>query len=423
MPKLINVAGKIKDTRKRLGMTQKEFILNVSKQLNLNSPLNVSLASQWESSLKNRANPTDAQLAAIALLTSRPWETMWWFMRDDIDHIRGFVLYPNGQFSIAPPDLSPEQEEELHTGLATNLKTSPNEPISKELIAWIKEPSEMWTLYVPLNEDRKPSNSHKKKLRDSVVNQGEICQSCEFRNHKFVKFCTQCGELMDSKRSDESGLINLIFPPKNSEDSVSIVIGDGNYSSQKNESNSLPNRTGFQVSQGLEVGDLVNFPALSISQYQSSNAGLQKDDNNEHLTNFWSAIKFFATDDHAIPIDHFNQRIQAGAISQLVNYFDGERAIQVVIIRRNLELRTLRKSLQTKMMELCFIDRMKKRTSKKLIVVSSLEKGLNLDPLTQNLGELIRSSELLGVAIQFTSGPLQVAECIAAFKTKNNISD
>jgi hypothetical protein len=122
-------------------------------------------------------------------------------------------------------------------------------------------------------------------------------------------------------------------------------------------------------------------------------------------------------------MDHFNQRIQAGAISQLVNYFDGERAIQVVIIRRNLELRTLRKMLQTKMMELCFIDRMKKRTSKKLIVVSSLEKGLNLDSLTQNLGELIRSSELLGVAIQFTSGPLQVAECIAAFKTKNNISD
>ena len=44
MPKLINVAGKIKDTRKRLGLTQKDFILAVSKKLHLSTPLNDSLA-------------------------------------------------------------------------------------------------------------------------------------------------------------------------------------------------------------------------------------------------------------------------------------------------------------------------------------------------------------------------------------------
>lgn len=61
---------------------------------------------------------------------------------------------------------------------------------------------------------------------------------------------------------------------------------------------------------------------------------------------------------------------------------------------------------------------MKKRTSKKLILVSTYEKGLKLYRLEEHLDELIHSSELLGVQIQFASGPLEVAEKIADFRTQ-----
>jgi transcriptional regulator with XRE-family HTH domain len=419
MPKLINVAGKIKDTRKRLGLTQKDFILAVSKKLNLSTPLNESLASQWESNLKNRANPTDEQLAAIAELTSRPWDTMWWFMRDDIDHKRGYELYPDGQFTIAPPDMLPEQEEELLAGMAAEHKARYSAPIANKLLAWKTEPSTMWSLYEP--PEQPIINSQQRALGIAGLIPGTPCKSCGYKNPDLKKFCANCGNQLLSE-----GIGGLLS-------SSAFAIGGKSHKPEsmtigapvKNAllSKAPLKRSGLFVSRGPIVADLVDFPALPPARPNTNEFETAEDYDIEVGKNFWAAVKFFASNDCFIPTEHFNQKIQTGAISQHVNYFDGDRAIQVITIHRHTEMRTLRRSIQNKMMELCFIDRMKKRTSKKLILISTFEKGLKLLKLEENLDELIHSSELLGVHVRFASGPLEVAEGIAAFKTHKTFLD
>jgi transcriptional regulator with XRE-family HTH domain len=425
MPKLINLAGKIKDTRKRLGMTQKQFILEVSKKLYLTTSLNESLASQWESNLKNRAKPNDEQLAAIAELTSRPWETIWWFMRDDIDHKRGYELYPNGQYTIAPPDLSAEEEEEILAAMAAKHKAAYSEPITPKLTAWKTEPSTMWSLYHP--PEPKPIAPVDRALGIAGLLPGTPCKHCGFKNQQIAIACGNCGAAIDA-----TGIRGGLFLGKGFGSSGGL-LSSGLTSSGgipppdtlkkttdglNKYQNTIGNQKGLVVPRGPGVSDYVEFPELPPLRPQSSEHDFLEDAEIENNNNFWSAVKFFASNDHYLSIEHFNQRIQTGAISQYVNYFDGDRAIQVTLIRRHTELRVLRRVLQTRMMELCFIDRMKKRTSKKLILVSTYEKGLKLYRLEEHLDELIHSSELLGVQIQFASGPLEVAEKIADFRTQ-----
>ena len=74
-------------------------------------------------------------------------------------------------------------------------------------------------------------------------------------------------------------------------------------------------------------------------------------------------------------------------------------------------------------MELCFIDRMKKRTARKMVLISTFETDLNLERLEEHLKPLINSSELIGVQVQFASGPVQVAKKIAAFKIDKTPTD
>jgi transcriptional regulator with XRE-family HTH domain len=412
MPKLINLAGKIKDTRKRLGMTQKQFIFEVSNKLYLSTTLNESLASQWESNLKNRAKPTDEQLAAIAQLTSRPWETMWWFMRDDIDQKRGYELYPNGKFTIVPPDLTPDQEEELLAQLAAENRAAYSEPIAKELTCWLKEPSTMWSLYHP--PEPKPIVPVERALGIAGLLPGTPCKHCGYKNQQIAIACGSCGAAIDAT-GIRGGLLSDTKPTNDqgSSDSLEKAVSDLN-----KDQKTLLKRGGLVVSRGPVASEFVEFPALPPSRPQTSEHDFSVDAELENIKNFWSAIKFFANNDHYLSTEHFNQRIQTGALSQYVHFFDGDRAIQVVSIDRTSEIRKLRKTLQTRMMELCFIDRMKKRTSKKMILVSTYEKGLKLHRLEEHLAELIHSSELLGVQVQFASGPLEVAEKIASFGTQ-----
>lgn len=417
-------------------MTQKDFILAVSKKLYLSTPLNDSLASQWESNLKNRANPTDEQLAAIAELTSRPWETMWWFMRDDIDHKRGYELYPDGNFTIAPPDLSAEQEEELLAGMAAEHKEKYSAPIADKLLAWRAEPSTMWSLYEP--PEQPIINSQQRALGIAGLLPGTPCKSCGYKNPDMTKFCANCGNTTQTEGI--GGLISRrvaaigggFYEPESTtigglnSAQVSAFLASNETPGSKNQlAISIANqkRNAFVASRGPVVGDFVDFPKSPMTHVQADEFDLENESHIERRNNFWAAVKFFASNDHFLSTDNFNQKIQTGAISQTVSYFDGDRAVQVIAINRDTEIGACRRSLQTRMMELCFIDRMKKRTSKKLILVSTYEKGLNLDTLVKRFEELIHSSELLGIQVHFASGPLEVAENIAAFKALQTPTD
>ena len=430
MHKLINVAGKIKAFRETLGMTQTEFIVAVSQKLAETTknpslaaklrakPMNPSLASQWESNVKNRANPSQEHLKAIALLSDKPWETMWWFMRDDIDYKRGYELYPDGHATIAPADMSPEDEEEMLNWIAEEQAKHDATP-SKELTAWMQDEDRMWDLHVKGRFSEEEQNRQRRMLGILSLLPHEPCPSCGGINANIAKKCEYCAHKLES--------IQAIVKPVESK--AQVIVGNTKNAvpvvgvlNEAQKTLVVPSKQGglnalaLMARQGPVVADFVEFPPLPPLRQQTSLQESEEDFGMQTANNFWSAVKFFTSTDHFIPNEHFGQRVQAGVLSQYVNYFDGDRAIQVAVIHRDTEIRSLRRSLQTKMMELCFVDRMKKRTSKKMVLVTSFEKGLKLERLEKHLEELSNSSELLGVQIQFASGPLEAAEMIAAFK-------
>ena len=434
MHKLINVAGKIRSFRETLGKTQTEFIIAVSQKLAETTknpalaaklrvkPLNPSLASQWESNLKNRANPSAEQLKAIALLSDRPWETMWWFMRDDIDYKRGYELYPDGTANIAPPDLSEQEIEEMQRYLAEENSKHDATP-SKELIAWIQDDDKMWDLHVKGKFSEEEQNRQRRQLGVFSLLAHGPCPSCSGINSNIAKKCEYCGHKLDSPQvlggKLTPGASEVIV---NKSEEVNSTTTDSPVTDVPLSSASLK-RMGLTVRRGPIVSDLVEFPPLPPARSQTSEGVSPEDYEMETANNFWSAVKFFCSNDHRIPNEFFGQRIKSGVLSQPLAYFDGDRAIQVLYIHPTSEIRQLRKSTQTKMMELIFADRMKKRTSKKMVLVTSFQKGLNLEQLEKDFEDLRNSSELLGVQIQFASGPLEAAEKIAAFQTANTLVD
>ena len=436
MHKLINVAGKIRSFRETRGLTQTEFIVAVSQKLAeitknpslaaklREKPLNPSLASQWESNIKNRASPNSEQLKAIALLSDRPWDTMWWFMRDDIDYKRGYELYPDGTANIAPPDLSAEDEEAMLNAIAQDQARN-EAPPSKELTAWMQDEDKMWNLHVKGKFSEEEQNRQRRQLGIFSLLPHGPCPGCSGINSNVAKKCEYCGHKLDSA---VGGLAQskVQAPRGNTQEPTTVVAATLN---EAQKTLVAPTKQGGLAAIGLMarrgsiVFDLVDFPPLPPARPQTSEDVSPEDYERETSNNFWSAVKFFCSNDHRIPTEFFGQRIKSGVLSQPLAYFDGDRAIQVAYIHQETEMRVLARSLQTKIMELIFADRMKKRTSKKMVLVTSFQKGLKLERLEKHFEDLTNSSELLGVQIQFASGPVEAAEKIAAFQTAKTLID
>jgi hypothetical protein len=433
MHKLINVAGKIRSFRETLGKTQTEFIVAVSQKLAETTknpslaaklrikPLNPSLASQWESNVKNRANPSQEHLKAIALLSDKPWVIMWWFMRDDIDYKRGYELFPDGTANIAPPDL-PGQEEEIRQYLAE--ENSRHEAThSNELTAWMQDEDKMWNLHVKGKFSEEDQNRQRRQLGIFSLLAHDPCPSCSGINSNVAKKCEYCGHKLDfpqvvgGKAQQVVSEVAVDKPVEVNSTTTDRPVKDASLSSAPLK------RLGFTARQGPIVADLVEFPTLPPARPKTSEDASPEDYEMETANNFWSAVKFFCSSDHRIPNEFFGQRIKSGVLSQTLAYFDGDRSIQVLCVHPTSEIHQVRKILQTKMMELIFADRMKKRTSKKMVLVTSFQQGLKLERLEKDFEDLTNSSELLGVHIQFASGPLEAAEKIASFKTANTLID
>lgn len=469
MYKLIRLAGKIKVFRERLGLSQKEFIEAVSEKLGVPA-MNPSLASQWESNLKNRASPGTKQIKAIALLSDRPWEAIWWFMRDDLDHKRSFVLFPDGRFKVAPLDISQKGEEKLFAEVS-KIKSNNSLVPSEVLTAWMRDEEKMWSLYVKGIFNSEDQNHHRRLiLKENLVPRNEPCGNCGGVSSIGVKKCDYCSTLLQSKNSNnsqidsfQSGVIvkqlqcikcGLLFSNNqkfcddcgvfltkevfikhpssgiNQDSSLNLLDPTEQLSKEQNlvkeilsKFQKVANKFLDVTNSNFKISDLVNFPEIVEPLSNAKKFQHNSDLDHENLNNFWSAVKFFSSSDHLIPIDFFNQKIQFGDISQLVDFHNGDVSIQVTCIRPSMLVSALRRTLQVKMMELCFIDRMKKRTSTKLIVVSTYEKGLDLHRLRLEFKELRLSFLRLGVAIRFVSGPVDVAAVIARYSVHKNYDE
>lgn len=425
MYKLIRLAGKLKVYRERLGLSQKEFIEAVSEKLGVPS-MNPSLASQWESNLKNRASPSTRQIKAIALLSDRPWEIIWWFMRDDLDHKRSFVLYPDGRCKLAPLDISASEEEKL---LAEVSKIKSNKSLlpSDDLTAWMGDEEKMWSLYVKGMFTYEDQNFHRRLIqKENLLPRRVPCSGCAGISSIDVKKCDYCNTRLEDVNTN-SHEEELIFNEKNK----NIILKSNALSDELtleqilstaalNQFQKISNEFSIESSIDFKVSDLISFPqkAESLSEVKKYHHNIVSE--SENFNNFWSAAKFFAVSDHLIPAEFFDQKIQFGDVSQMVDYFDNDLSIQLTSIRPTTLVSSLRSTLHNKMMELCFVDRMKKRTSKKLILASTYETGLDLNRLRLEFKEFRSSALKLGVATRFVSGPSEVAALIAQFRIQKN---
>jgi hypothetical protein len=63
-------------------------------------------------------------------------------------------------------------------------------------------------------------------------------------------------------------------------------------------------------------------------------------------------------------------------------------------------------------MRLIFIDRMRKRTNKKLIILYTHETNVNLEKIKQVMDESLQSAAALGITVKFTSGPIETANAL-----------
>lgn len=396
--KFNNLHGKIKSVRKRLGMTQKEFIKEIADRLDRS--LSEPLASQWESNLPNkRTTPTPKQLAIMAELSeksgSRKWETMAWFMLDEVPATTGVEIHPDGTYDLEPTwEMTEEDLEEMQKQHDAEREAYYNTPPDSSLTEWYDNPEKIYELRNKLFHPQSGVTKHKNvavKL-DGVEAKGSVgdvtSNSVKHKTANENKDAVPDGQSRIKDMVD-SGVVNHLIArrPRCVED---VVV--------------------FSEKQNVFINTEAEKARLSgeLTEY---------DDYQKKTSRFWEVVKYSLEDDHGIldPDTFFNQQIPCGEIKQAVGYFDGNTAIQFLSTIRTSSLTLLKLKIKEKMGELILVDRIRNRTSKKMVLLYLLDKNLDLTKLNDELKGYIQSAHTLGVTVKIASGHDQTAATIADF--------
>jgi transcriptional regulator with XRE-family HTH domain len=129
-----NLAGKIRDTRKRLGLMQDELSIELSSRTG--RQVSRGLVARWESNLeRSRTTPHPDHLFALAHMTKNPWQTLFWFMDDAVPPTQGVEYRPDGT-RLLEPMFSAEQLEGFDSALSERDEGGPN----PEFAAMVESP-------------------------------------------------------------------------------------------------------------------------------------------------------------------------------------------------------------------------------------------------------------------------------------------
>jgi transcriptional regulator with XRE-family HTH domain len=356
MSKFQNLHAKIKSIRESLGLKQKDFIVEVSKKLGVDPPLSAGLASQWES---RRTTPTDVQIAAIAELTKSPWYTMCWFMHDDLPVGRGVDYKQDGSF-LLEPQFTDEEIEAAYQ----QIQAETDAPPEKHLIEWQQAPHRIHELrrrFHEMHQSQEP--------KDVVVAVSGVTAKVEM------------GEV--------------------------TVVTEGNRSAL--------------IAKSFSVGDVVKFERknqkLSLEGEEARSSGEYdfEDDEFAKRYRFDGALRYFLEEDCGLGDVEFglNRSITSGAIKTKASFYLHNVSVQHFQIKKTTSVNLIPVTIRQKMADLLLIDRMQNRGSKKMVLVSTYEKNLDLKPLEERFAEYIKSAEHLRIKVAFASGPAQAAFKIA----------
>ncbi len=396
MQKFTNLHAKIKSVRKRLGLQQKDFIVQVSEKMGLPKALTPGLASQWESNLiKSRTTPTEEQLAAIAELSKDPWRTMAWFLKDDLPADRGFEVHPDGTFELEP--IYDEAEAEAMAAMYQRDqeeydKQEPNE----QLIAWRKDPQKL--------------NALREFLKVETLTLQPVAQP---------------------DLAFGSTPIREMLPPKTYDVTVELKGASARSSVGNVEAGQAQSSREFIVRRPRAVGDLVAFkPVHGITSFEGDMLrGSGELTENQALVKrrdaFYGAMEYSLIEDHGIHDTHLglNKKITSGAISKRVNFFLHGISVQIHLFESNMPLGFIPMRITEVIGELLLVDRMQNRSAKKMLLLCSSEKRLDLSKLEENFTDIVQSAALLGVKIKFAVGPEGAAQAIAELIKASKESD
>lgn len=442
----MNLAGKIRQVRKNKGLKQKEFIKQVSEKLGLDYVLNESLAAQWESNLKNRANPTPEQIKAIAQLSSHPYQTMWWFMRDDLTDNRAFKLFPNGQFLLAMGGMNLTDAEEYFASAAAQPQflEARNASHALELTAWVENTEKMWELYVPgkVSEADQELQLRRLAMRRQIA--GDPCPYCNSMNSNVAKKCEFCGKPLEIKVKTKTASSAVSGGTKSlPKEPATFAFVSPQLGSQTKENDNEFEEIEGEITEaqfeemvarrkqslrgfGPIIEDLAEFPKRVKGGLEQAGfapkdrGGLRQNYFRDEFINrrkrdkdFWISVMFFLNSELGTTLNnYFNQGVQSGQFKEELRFFDGENTVLEALIHRETPTYDLSKTIQKLAMRLIFVDRLRKRTNKKLIIVYTHESSVDLTRVAVEMEESVRSAAALGIAIKFASGPMITAQTL-----------
>jgi hypothetical protein len=363
--------------------------------MGLPKPLTPGLASQWESNLiKSRTTPTEEQLVAIAELSKDPWRTMAWFMKDDLSVERGCQIHPDGTFELEPEYDEAEMDALAASFLKDQEEYEKQEPI-EQLVAWKKDPKKLTALREFLSLD-----SMKFKAPHTV--DVEAAQTSS----------TPLKAMIPAKSHDVSVELKGV--------SVTASAGaiEGPLTQVSRAMNAVRPRC---------VGDLVEFkPKQSITSFEGDMLrGSGELSEHQVITKrreaFNGAMEYSLIEEHGIHDTHLglNKRITSGAISKRVNFFLHGVSVQIYLFESTMPVGFIPMKVTDAIGELLLIDRMQNRSAKKMVLLCSSERRLDLSKLEENFIDLVQSSGLLGIKIKFAVGPEGAADAIAELIKSN----
>lgn len=379
MQKFTHLHAKIRSVRKRLGLQQKDFIVQVSEKLGRDKPLTPGLASQWESNLiKSRTTPLHEQLEAIAALTKDPDQTLAWFLNDELSA---------ESLHDAQTDGADPYDEKLNSWLDRFQRVYDQfeEPKSGEQTISLKQdPEKALRAFLHITRLGNPT-TELPELRASTID-SKALQSKKARDERI-----ESGAGLPSPlTSDFEGPLSQV--------SQELVA----------------RRPRF-------VGDLVAFKtAQAITSFEgdmlrgtgelSVNEGIVK-----RREAFNGAMEYSLIEDHGIHDAHLglNRRITSGAISRKASFFSHGVSVQIYLFEASMPLGFVPSRVTDAIGELLLIDRMQNRSAKKMVLLCSSEKRLDLSKLEEHYNDLVQSAGLLGIKIKIAVGPDGAAQAIA----------
>jgi hypothetical protein len=161
---------------------------------------------------------------------------------------------------------------------------------------------------------------------------------------------------------------------------------------------------------GLELAGLAPKDRGGLRQHSFRNELMHRRNRDK---DFWTSVMFFLNSELGATLNsYFNQGVQSGQFKEELRFFDGDNTVLEALIHSETEIHELRKTIQKLAMRLIFVDRLRKRTNKKLIIVYTHESSVDLTKVAVEMEESVQSAAALGIVIKFASGPMVTAQTL-----------